>query len=125
MMKMRVRPMEATRTGMANQDSETAREENGTAITTTMRGGRDKDAEDKGWERTTRGRRDNKGKGGTTRGMTMTRGRGRGDARGRDGRDSRDGAYMQEDTHHHGAQGTVPPGQHANDSTARMAHPPP
>jgi hypothetical protein len=56
------------------------------------------------------------------RGTTMRKGRGRGYTRGRDGRD---GDYMQEDTHHHGAQGTAPPGQHANDSTAWMVHPPP
>jgi hypothetical protein len=31
----------------------------------------------------------------------MTRERGRGYTRGRDGRDGRDKAYMQEDTHHH------------------------
>jgi hypothetical protein len=36
MMKMRMRPMEAMRTGTENQDGETAREENGTATTTTM-----------------------------------------------------------------------------------------
>jgi hypothetical protein len=53
---------------------------------------------------------DNKGKKGMTRGTMMTRGRGRGYVRGRDGRDGRDGAYAQEDTHHHDAQGTVPPG---------------
>jgi hypothetical protein len=55
------------------------------------------DAEGKGWAR-------------KKRGTMMTRGRGRGYARGRDGRDRRDEAYMQEDTHHHGAQGTAPPG---------------
>jgi hypothetical protein len=59
---------------------------------------------------------DEEGKGG------MRRGRGRGYTRGRDGRDR---AYMQEDTHHHGTQGTGPPGQHTNNSTARTAHPPP
>jgi hypothetical protein len=69
MTKMRMRPMDTTRTGMENQDSETARQENGMATTTTattmvpstpntaVRGGRDKDAEDEGWERTTRGRK--------------------------------------------------------------------
>jgi hypothetical protein len=100
------------------------REENGMATTTTttmvpstpntaVRGGMDEDAED------------SEGKGGTTRGTTTTRGRGKGYARGRDGRDGRDRAYVQEDTHHHGAQGTVPPGRCTNDSIARMAHPPP
>jgi hypothetical protein len=84
------------------------REENGMATTTTtmvpntpntaVRGGMDKDAED------------SKGKGGTTRGTMTMRGRGRAYARGRDGRDGRDRAYMQEDTHHHGAQRMVPPG---------------
>jgi hypothetical protein len=98
MMKMRMRPMEVTRTGTENQDSKMAREENRTATTTTMvpstpntatRGGRDEDAED------------DEGKGG------MMRGRGKGYT-GR--RDSRDRAYMQEDTHYHSAQGMVPPG---------------
>jgi hypothetical protein len=102
MMKTRMRPTEAMRTGMENQDSEMAREENGMATTTTTvpstpntassnsQGGRDKDTQDKGWER-----------------MTM-RGRGGGYAGGRDGRD---GACMQDDTHHHGAQGMAqPPG---------------
>jgi hypothetical protein len=67
MTKMRMRPMEAMRTGTENQDSETAREENGMATTTTTitvpstpntatRGGRDEDTEDEGWERMTRGR---------------------------------------------------------------------
>jgi hypothetical protein len=67
---------------------------------------------------------EDKGKGGMTRGTMTTRGRGRGYAGGRDGRDRRDGAYMQEDTHHHGAQGMAPPGRRANASAARMAHPP-
>jgi hypothetical protein len=74
MMKMRTRPMDAMRAGTENQDSETAREENGTATTTTittmvpstpitsMRGGRDKDAEDKGQERTMREREGQQGK---------------------------------------------------------------
>jgi hypothetical protein len=58
---------------------------------------------------------DKKGKGGTIRGMMTTRGSSRGYAGGRDSRDGRDRAYTQEDTHHHSAQGTVPPGQHAQD----------
>jgi hypothetical protein len=65
MTKMMMRPTEAMRTGMENQDSKMAREENGMATTTTTvastlntaaRGGRDKDAESEGWERTKRGR---------------------------------------------------------------------
>jgi hypothetical protein len=67
---------------------------------------------------------EDKGKGGTTRGTTMMRGRGRGYVGGRDGRDRQDEAYVQEDTHHHGTQGMAPPGQHANASAARMVHPP-
>jgi hypothetical protein len=73
MMKMRMWPMEATRTGMENQDSKTVREENRMATTTTttttmvpstpntamsnsLQGGRDKDTQDQGWERMRRGR---------------------------------------------------------------------